>query len=128
MEPCRGREDGGFIAAMPGCAWAELDAGRDFLTYDFGQHFDWVVTNPPWSQIRAFLARSMALSDHVVFLCLVNAFFMRARLRDMQAAGFGFKEILFLDTPPTPWPQTGFQLGATHIVRGWGGDCRFSRL
>lgn len=117
LEPCKGK--GAFTKLMPGCDWCELDEGRDFLQHE-GQ-YDWVVTNPPWSKLRDFLQHSMELSDNVVFLCLVNAFFMRARQRDMREAGFGMAEILFVDTPPPPWPQTGFSLGAVHIQHGYCG-------
>ncbi len=68
----------------------------------------------------------MEVSDNVVFLCLINAFFMKARLRDIHSSGFGIKEILCVDTPPKPWPQTGFQLGAVHIQRGYKGDIKFT--
>lgn len=61
----------------------------------------------------------------MVFLCLVNAFFMKARMRDMEKEGFGMKEILFVPIPPKPWPQTGFALGAVHIQRGYTGDVKF---
>jgi hypothetical protein len=70
----------------------------------------------------------MEVADNVVFLCLINAFFMRARIRDMEQAGFGFREIVFLDTPKAPWPQTGFQLGAIFIQRGATGPVKFSKL
>ena len=114
LEPCRGA--GAFVRAMPGCDWCEITDGRDFLTTS-GQ-WDWIVTNPPWSQFRPFLNQAMAVADNVVFLSLVNAFFMQARVGDMRRAGFGIVEILMLPTPAKPWPQTGFQLGATHIRRG----------
>lgn len=117
LEPCRGQ--GAFVRAMPGCSWCEIDDGRDFFNV-FGA-YDWIVTNPPWSQFRAFLNQSMRLADNIVFLSLVNAFFMKARVNDMRGYDFGMVEILMLDTPPKPWPQTGFQLGATYIKRGWKG-------
>lgn len=127
LEPCKGT--GVFSHQMGDCDWCEITQGRDFLTWDpCGVHYDWIVTNPPWSQIRPFLKRSMELSDNVVFLCLVNAFFMKARLRDMKEAGFGFKEIVFVDTPPKPWPQTGFQLGAVYVQRNYSGPVTFSSL
>lgn len=128
LDPCRGT--GAFYDAFPSSSlrdWCEITQGRDFLTRDFaGERYAWTITNPPWSQIRPFLARAMKVSDNVVYLCLVNAFWMKARLADMRTAGFGIREILLLDTPPKPWPQTGFQLGATHIQRGWKGDIRVS--
>lgn len=102
----------------------ELDEGLDFLqTNRSVGSYDWIITNPPWSQLRAFLNKSMEVADNVVFLCLVNAFFMKARQADMKDAGFGMKEIVFVPTPPKPWPQTGFSLGAVHIQHGYKGPC-----
>lgn len=107
----------------------EIDEGNDFLKAPISPgYYHWVITNPPWSQLRAFLRKSMEVSDNIVFLCLVNAFFMKARQRDMQEAGFGMKEILFVPTPPKPWPQTGFSLGAVHIERGYKDDLKLSHL
>lgn len=133
LEPCKG--GGAFTQplAARGCKvdWCEITEGRDFLTHDFsGKHFDWVVTNPPFSKLRPFLRRAMEVSNNVVFLCLVNAFFMKARIRDMKEAGFGFKEIAFVDTPgkETGWPQAGFQLGVVHIQRGYRGQVTFSHI
>lgn len=114
LEPCAGKM--AFVQAMPGCDWMEVDLGRDFFAG--GGRYDWVVTNPPWSQFRPFLCKSMDVADNVVFLSLVNAFFMKARVADMRDRGFGIVQILMLKTPSKPWPQTGFQLGATHIRRG----------
>lgn len=42
--------------------------------------------------------------------------------------GFGMKEILFVPTPPKPWPQTGFSLGAMYIQRGYFGPVTLSEL
>ncbi len=125
LEPCKGA--GAFVRAMPGCDWCEIDEGKDFFAQGFRQgQFDWIVTNPPWSQFRGFLAQSMWAADNVVFLALLNAWFMRARVADMRKAGFGLVEVLMLDTPPKPWPQTGFQLAAVHAKRGHTGATHFS--
>lgn len=124
LEPCEG--GGSFVRALDGnCESFELAKGTDFLTQS--GRWDWIVTNPPWSKLRPFLAHSMASADNVVFLCLVNAFFMKARFADIERAGFGIKEVLVVDQPPKPWPQTGFLLGATHLQRGYTGPTAFTR-
>jgi len=120
-----------YEAGYSEAQWFEIDEGRDFLKHSFEgmvYSYDWIITNPPWSQLCAFLKRSMEVSDNVIFLCLVNAFFMKARMRDMEEAGFGMKEILFVPTPEKPWPQTGFALGAVHAKRGYSGPVTFSHL
>ena len=131
LEPCAGPiGKQAFVDALIDfdLGWFEIDEGTDFLKSDSKAHYDWVITNPPWSQFRAFLKHSMERADNVVFLALFNAWFMRARVKDVAEAGFGYKEALFLDTPPKPWPQTGFQLAAVHIQRGYQGDLKFSKL
>jgi hypothetical protein len=95
---------------MPGCDWCEIAEGRDFLTVS--GRWDWIITNPPWSQFRPFL----------------NAWFMRARQRDIQNKGFGLVEILEVPVPPKPWPQAGFSLGAGWLRRGWTGSISYTRL
>ena len=122
-EPCKG--GGAFLRAMPGADWFEIAEGRDFLACE-GQKWDWIVTNPPWSKILVFLKKSLTHSDNVVFLCLVNALWMTARLREIQAQGFGIVETMIVPHPPPPWPQMGFALGATWMKRGWTGGLNIS--
>ena len=121
LEPCRGK--GAFSELMVGCDWCEIDEGCDFLKQE--GHWDWIVTNPPWSKFRDFLKHSMEVADNVVFLSLVNAWFMRARQKDIADAGFGIIEILCIPIPSAPWPQTGFSLGACWIRKGWMGGIHF---
>jgi len=135
MEPCKG--DGAFIQALYNNGvkhgkefsidCCEIDEGYDFLKYPSDNvKFSHVVTNPPFSKFRGFLQKSMDIADNVIFLSLVNAFFFKARLRDTMEKGFGFKEIVFVDTPPKPWPQFGIQLGVIHLQRGYTGDTKFT--
>jgi hypothetical protein len=114
LEPCRG--DGNFLRFMPGASWCEIKEGRDF--YDWKQKVDWIVTNPPWSQIRRFLQHSMMLAENVVFLVTVNHLWTKARIRDIGEFGFGIKEICLVEMPKA-FPQSGFQLGAIHLARNW---------
>lgn len=136
LEPCAG--NGSFIEnfslGVPNNYyddWCEINPncsyfnGKNFLFFPL-EKYDWIITNPPWSQFRDFLNRSMELADNVVFLSLFNAWFMKARLNDIRKAGFGFKEALMLNTPAKPWPQTGFQLSAVHIQRGYEGDFKLN--
>ena len=123
LEPCAGKR--AFVHALADCHdiialdECEIDRGDDF--FDWRQPVGWIVTNPPWSQFRAFLNHSMEVADNIVFLVTLNHFFTRARMRDVRSAGFGFVEAFLVDTPPAPWPQSGFQLAAIHIERRWNG-------
>lgn len=135
LDPCRG--EGAFYDQFLRKEsyhvirdWCEVAQGRDFLTGPemTGRHFDWCVSNPPWSQLRDFTMRAMGLADDIVWLCTVNHFWLKARLRDMREQGFAIREIALVDTPPLPWPQSGFQLGAIHVQRGYTGDIKLSRI
>jgi hypothetical protein len=122
LEPCRG--GGAFVRALTAsgceCEYCEIKEGIDFLTVE--GYWPWIVTNPPWSQFRAFLKKSMQVADNIVFLTLSNAWLMRARQRDIKAEGFGLVEILEVPVPPKPWPQFGICLGAAWLRRGWKGS------
>lgn len=123
LEPCRG--SGNFYRNFPVdnsvSLYCEIDEGLDF--FDFQGRVDWVITNPPFSKFRSFLQKSMEVADHVVFLSFVNAFWMKARMRDIRDSGFGFKELILVDTPvSTGWPQSGFQCGVVHLERGYKGN------
>ena len=119
LEPCCG--DGAFLKYMTGADWCEISKGRDF--FDYNRKVNWIITNPPWSQIRSFLQHSMEVANDIVFLVTVNHIWTKARLRDIKEAGFGIKEIMLVDTPKE-FPQSGFQLGAIHLQRDWKGDIK----
>jgi len=122
LEPCRG--EGNIFRYLPAdAAWCEISEGRDFL--DYRERCEWIITNPPWSKIREFLAHAMELADDVVFLMTVNHAWTKARVRDVREAGFGFKELVMVDMPSS-FPQSGFQLGAVHWRRGWTGPITFT--
>ena len=123
LEPCKG--EGAFLQFMPGADWCEIQEGKDF--FDYTDKVDWIVTNPPWSMIRQFLIHSFKVADNIVFLCNFNALVTKARLHSIYDNGYGLKEMYCVDTPKTNWPQTGFQLAATHIQKGWTGAMQIER-
>lgn len=126
LEPCRG--DGSFLEAFPDDAdarWCELDEGRDF--FDWHERVDWIISNPPWSEFRAFNVHAMSLATNVVWIIPLVHFSSRARIRDVRESGFGLKEMLLLNTPKE-WPQSGFQIAALHFHNGFKGRTKISAL
>jgi len=99
-------------------SWREIKKNRNFFAWT--QRVVWIITNPPWSQVRRFSQHALSLADHVVFLITINHLWTRARLRDIKTAGFGLREIVMMDTP-ADFPPMGFQLGAVQLSRGWTG-------
>ena len=123
LEPCCGT--GNILKFLDNADWCEISKGKDFFEYN--SKVDYIFTNPPFSKIRKFLQHSMELADNIYFICTINHLWTKARLRDIESAGFGVKEICIFDTPKN-FPQTGFQLGMFYIQRGWNGDIRFNKI
>jgi hypothetical protein len=118
LDPCKG---GGAFSDYMECDWCELSLGVDFLAKDESKHYDWIVTNPPWSMLRQFIEKSVKISDNIVFLINFNALTTRKRLSLIHDNGFYIAEVLMLDNPTeSHWPSTGFQLAAVHLKRGAG--------
>ena len=123
LEPYYGK--GAFARAMPGCDWLDIAKGQDFLKAE--GRWDWIVTNPPYSEFRSFLRKAMGVADNVVFLSLVNAWFVKARQDDIRSAGFGMVEIYEVPNPEPPFPQFGMVLAAAWLRRGWEGGIAHTR-
>ena len=124
LEPCKG--EGNFLSVLPDkTEWCEILEGKDF--FDVKKHYDWIITNPPYSKMRKFMQKAMEVSDNIVFLTSINHLWLKARIRDIQQAGFGIKEIVLCDTPST-FPQSGFQIGCFHLKRNWKGNIDFDKL
>jgi hypothetical protein len=130
LEPCEG--GGAFTRAftyhgLPEFISLEIRKGLDFFAFD--EHVSWIITNPPWSLAKQFLQHAYRVADNVVFLITLHHIFdLRSRIADMEASGFGIREVLLCKTPAKPWPQSGFQLGAVHLQRGYRGTITWGRL
>lgn len=128
LEPCCG--DGNFVKELMKLQNVRVVSydilnGIDF--FDEIRHFDWIITNPPYSKMRKFIQKSMQVSDNIVFLTSINHLWLKARLRDIENAGFGIREIVIFNTPKT-FPQSGFQFGCFHLKRGYIGDIKYNRI
>ncbi|MCL6455072.1 MAG: hypothetical protein K6T78_15805 [Alicyclobacillus sp.] len=82
LEPCIG--DGAIADVLLSkyvdyVEWAEITKGRDFLTYDFGRTFDFILTNPPFSLAQEFIDKSLTIANCVVMLLRIN--FLASRQR-----------------------------------------------
>ena len=126
LEPARGQ--GAFFDQLPEHLerdWCEISMGRDFFGYT--RKVDWIITNPPYSDFRDFLFHALDVADNIVFLCPINHFGTKRRLRQIGDEGFGFKRVI-LTPQPKDWTSAGFQIAATHLQRGWTGPCTTEAL
>ena len=126
LDPARGQ--GAFYDRFPTHLerdWCEITEGRDFL--DWREPVDWVMTNPPWSRLRDFTRHAMRIASNIVWLAPLTNLTTKARLRDLDEAGFGIAELVLIDTPKD-WPQSGFQLVAAWLRKGHSGGWSVTRL
>ena len=62
LEPCKGR--GAIYDLIGGDKhWCEIMDGKDF--YDYTERVDWIISNPPFSIFREFLAHSFDLVSNL---------------------------------------------------------------
>ncbi|QEU10408.1 hypothetical protein FOB51_04940 [Paracoccus yeei] len=126
LDPARGQ--GAFYDLFPAHLdrhWCESTEGRDFL--DWHEPVDWVMTNPPWSRLRDFSRHAMRIAPNIVWLAPLTNLTTKARLRDLDEAGFGIAELVLIDTPKD-WPQSGFQLVAAWLRKRHSGGWSVTRL
>lgn len=124
LEPCRGQ--GAFCRAFERSGLknydiCEITEGIDFLKYD--QQCDWIITNPPFSKISAFLEKAYKLNpQHIVFLMSASAIWMNGKLATMRKYGYHIAGIFEVESPYfrklNDWPQSGFVLSTIHITKG----------
>lgn len=122
LDPCRG--DGAIFDLLDGALWCEIDEGRDF--FDFAAPVDWIITNPPYDQTRAFMRHAFTLADNVVFLVparnIVSGY---GTVREMSGWG-GMAEIRWYGTGSKLGFPMGNAIAAFHWRRGHNGDTRMS--
>lgn len=124
LEPCRGDGTGFWnnlkeLWNNDDLDWCEIEEGKDFFNYI--KKVDFIITNPPYSKLSDFLEYSFEIAENVVFLILIPAAFFKKRMRLAKEAGFGIKEIIYIDTPKKPFPQMGLQFGIVHWEKGYNG-------
>jgi hypothetical protein len=111
---------GKVIHSIYGFTVIELDIKWNDDFFDEDRKFDWIVTNPPWSKFKQFLEHSTKLAYNIAFLVTITHFVTKARLKILHDAGFYIKQIHCIETPPKPWPQSGFQVAMVWCAKGKG--------
>ena len=126
-EPCRGKDgSGGFWQTGIFTEWFEVDDGRNF--FDNTEYYDWIITNPPYSILTQFLNLSLMYADNVVFAPVkVQKLFSKTMTYLPIYHNKGLKELIFIECPPEPFPQTGFQYVYAHWQKGYSGSINVIR-
>lgn len=123
LDPCRGK--GAFHRLMPKWSpWCEVTCGRDF--FDFHDHVDWVIGNPPYSLTRIWFRHSYNIADNLLYLVPHrNIFSAYGFLKEIHEYG-GFREIRQYGTGSRLGFPMGNAVGAFHIQKGYHGPTQFT--
>ena len=125
LEPFRGGD--AFLRHLPdGTAWCELTRGVDF--FDFTDAVDWIVTNPPFSNLTQVFAHSFAISENCVFLIPISKYWSSRPRLDLAKQYGGLVEILHVGTGRQIGFDIGFPFAALHFSRGYKGPINESFL
>jgi hypothetical protein len=124
LEPCKG--EGAFMKYLPeGTEWCEIAEDKDFFTLSRESHYDWIVTNPPYSDFDRFLALSFELADNVVFLVpFAKVFKSMGTLRKVDEYG-GMVSIWIIAAGRCGFPF-GFPAAAIYFKRDYNGETKIT--
>ena len=119
LEPCAGPGlKGGYIQNDIFTDWCEITEGKDFL--EWNEQVDWIITNPPYSILGLIIEHALTVSQNIVIApVMAHQQFGDGKLQKMlRAEGWGFKECVWHDRPPAPFPKLGWQFCALHLEKG----------
>jgi len=116
LDPCRG--DGAFYNNFPGQKeWCEINENKDFFLWD--KKVDWVISNPPYSNMVPFIIKGMEISNNVVYYLYADIYWTKARINIIQEFGFHLHEIYFIQSKKEDnFPIFGRALAAVHLKKG----------
>lgn len=118
LEPFKG--DGAFYEALPpGTQWCELSEGRDF--FDWQEPVDWIVTNPPFSNLTEVMAHAFRLAENTVFLVPLSKVYSSSPRLDLVRRYAGMRTQLMFGPGRKIGFNIGFPFAAIHFQRGYTG-------
>lgn len=125
LEPFKG--DGVFLKHLPhGTKWCEITEGVDFFKTD--EQFDWIITNPPFSNLTHVFEHAFNICENCVFLIPISKYWSsQPRLTLVKQYG-GLKEILHVGTGRQIGFNLGFPFAAMHFSKGYIGSIKESYL
>lgn len=125
LEPFSG--EGAFLQHLPpGSHWCELSQGIDFFSWQ--EPVDWLVTNPPFSNLTQIFEHAFSFADNCVFLIPISKFWSSAPRMALAARYGGLVEILHVGAGRRIGFDIGFPFGALHFKRGYQGSIKLSEL
>lgn len=118
LEPFKG--GGAFTDHLPDdTLWCEKEEGFDF--FDFKDSVDFIISNPPFSNLTEILSHAFSIADNVIFLLPVSKIYSSApRLKLIRKYG-GIKEQFYLGTGRECGFDIGFPFCAMHMQKDYKG-------
>lgn len=125
LEPFKG--GGAFLKHLPpGAEWCEIAHGRDFFQYQ--RAVDWIVTNPPFSNLTQVFEHAFKLAENSVFLIPISKYWSSAPRIELSMKYAGLVEIAHLGRGRAIGFDIGFPFAAMHFKRGYTGSIKQSHL
>lgn len=107
LDPAKGQ--GAFFNNFPGDHWIdfnEITLGNDF--YNETRKFDWLITNPPFSQLKKWLLHSAHLAN-VGFAYIIPLHGLTThRIKTLADLGWNITDLVLFKNPDS-W-NIGFQM------------------
>ena len=124
LDPCAGNDV--FFNLLPdGSDWCEISRGRDF--YAWTKKADWIISNPPYSHLLAWIRYSFTIANDIVYLIPTHRLFASGGFLDEVFEWGGIVHIRRYGTGG----QWGFPfnhaLSAVHYRKSYQGDTSWSR-
>ena len=125
LEPFKG--GGAFLQALPASAdWCEVEEGRDF--FNWTERVDWIVTNPPFSNMTQVFEHAFSVAENCVFLIPISKYWSSLPRLEAASRYGGLVEIAHLGTGRSIGFNIGFPFAAMHFKREYNGPIRQSIL
>lgn len=119
-DPFKG--DGSFYDNFPKTnikKWSEIKEDKDF--FDFNEHVDWIISNPPYSKYTEIMKHSYEIADNIVYLIPLNKVVSSwGRVKDMQKYG-GIRKLWIMPAGKCGFPF-GFPACAMWAQKGYSGS------
>jgi hypothetical protein len=123
LDPCSGK--GVFYDLLDGEKdFCEISHGKDFFNYF--EKADWIISNPPYTQLRQFSAKAITLADHIVWLIPTQRYFNAWGFIKMMRQYGELKEMRFYGGGGKLGFPMGNAVSAMYWAKGWRGKTLIS--
>lgn len=123
LEPCSG--DGVFLRYLSGDVhWCEIEKGKDF--FQWHKPVKYLFGNPPYNNLKAWLAHSFSIAENIVYLLPVTKIFNSYyQMLDVYQYGGIVGIRVYGQGTKLGW-NMGFAVGAIHLQKGYTGSINVS--